>query len=66
MSAKTRFLWILPAVVVASWLAVRSLAALPVDGLDDPPLPSVTVRAPASDPLAQLITRFGDEARGQR
>jgi hypothetical protein len=66
MSAKTRFLWILPAVVVASWLAVRSLAALPADALDDPPLPSVTSTAPVSDPLAQLISRFGDEARAPR
>jgi hypothetical protein len=29
MSANARLLWIIPAVLLASWLAVRSLAASP-------------------------------------
>jgi hypothetical protein len=63
MSAKNRFIWIVPAFVVASWLAVRSLAALPAyDLLDDPPLAMSSSEIP--DPvLAEMISRFAVEAR---
>jgi hypothetical protein len=67
MSARTRLIWIIPAVLIASWLAVRSLAARPnVQGLDDPPAPLAAVAAQQEviDPaLAQLIGRFAAEAR---
>ena len=62
MSVKARILWILPPVLVASWLAVRSLAALPAYGLEDPPLASAP--SPIADPvLAQMISRFARDAR---
>jgi hypothetical protein len=62
MSAKPRMLWILPAVVVASWMAVRSLAALPAYGLEDPPL--ATAPSQIADPvLAEMISRFARDAR---
>jgi hypothetical protein len=65
MSAKARLLWIVPAVLIASWLAVRSLAARPnSQGLDDPPAPLATAQHQVTDPaLAQLIGRFAAEAR---
>jgi hypothetical protein len=65
MSAKPRILWIVPAVVVASWLAVRSLAAFPAYGLEDPPL--ATASTQIADPvLAQMISRFARDARHAR
>ncbi|HLK89826.1 MAG TPA: hypothetical protein VKZ18_08030 [Polyangia bacterium] len=65
MSAKHRTLWIVPAFIVASWLAVRSLAALPAYEMDDPPL--ATSSPHIADPvLAEMITRFARDARGPR
>ena len=61
MSAKHRTLWIVPAFIVASWLAVRSLAALPAYEMDDPPL---AMSAPQiADPvLDEMISRFARQA----
>jgi hypothetical protein len=65
MSAKNRVFWIFPAVVVASWLAVRALAALPAYGLEDPPLADSNPKI--ADPvLAEMISRFATEARAHR
>jgi hypothetical protein len=69
MSVKHRVLFIIPAVIAASWVAVRSMAASPAAGLDeDPPLTaSLTVSRELPDPaLAQLISRFAAEARAAR
>jgi hypothetical protein len=69
MSVKHRVLFIIPAVLAASWVAVRSVAASPPAGLDeDPPLTaSLTVSREIPDPaLAQLISRFAAEARAAR
>jgi hypothetical protein len=61
MSATSRLLWIIPSVLLASWLAVRSLAAQSHVELDDPqPRASSEVRDPA---LAQLISGFASGAR---
>jgi hypothetical protein len=67
MSVTKRILWIVPAVLVASWLAVRSMAALPaperdVDLGDPPPLTS-TGQGIHDAALARLIARFAAEAR---
>jgi hypothetical protein len=65
MSVKSRVLWIIPAAVVASWLAVRSFAALPAYGLEDPPLASAPSQI--ADPvLAEMISRFARNARHAR
>ena len=59
MSARARVFWIILAVLVASWLAVRSLAASPARDpqtawrlgcADDPPVPlaSLLARDPRS------------------
>jgi hypothetical protein len=67
MSVKHRVFFIIPAVIAASWITVRSLAAAPPAGLDeDPPLAAVTVAREIPDPaLAQLISRFAAEARAR-
>jgi hypothetical protein len=71
MSAKLRSVWILPAIVVASWLAVRSLAASPGQGLDDPPAPLASAQTAHAhidvrDPgLERLIKRFAAVARAR-
>ena len=67
MSVTKRILWIVPAVLVASWLAVRSMAALPAPerepDLGDPP-PLTSTGEGIHDPaLARLIARFAAEAR---
>jgi len=65
MSAKPRILWLVPATVLASWLAVRSLAAFPAYGLEDPPIS--TAMPKIADPvLAEMISRFAVEARLQQ
>jgi hypothetical protein len=65
MSAKHRVFFIIPAVIAASWIAVRSTAAAPTPALEDPPL----VLASGSDipdpALAQLISEFAAEARAR-
>ena len=69
MSVKHRVFLIIPAVIAASWVAVRSMAASPPAGLEeDPPLTaSLTVSREIPDPaLAQLISRFAAEARATR
>ena len=68
MSVKHRVLFIVPVVVVASWFAVRSMAAAPPQGLDeDPPLALASTSSEIPDPaLAQLITHFAAEARAAR
>jgi hypothetical protein len=62
MSVRTRPFWIIPAVMMASWLAVRSLAAVPAArDLDDPPR---AASAQITDPaLASLIAGFAAGAR---
>ena len=69
MSAKARLFWIIPALLVASWLAVRSLAASPARNQGDlgaPPVPFASlaqarqVRDPA---LARFIGGFAAAAR---
>ena len=56
-----RLLWIIPAVLLASWVAVRSLAAQSHVELDDPqPRASTKFADPA---LAQLISGFASQAR---
>jgi hypothetical protein len=65
MSAKARILWVLPPVLLASWLAVRSLAALPAYGLEDPPLADAPSQI--ADPVvAEMISRFARDARHTR
>jgi hypothetical protein len=70
MSAKTRYVWIIPAALLASWLVVRSLAAYPAYEMEDPQLSMVSARVSAreiADPaLTGLIRHFADQARGQR
>jgi DNA-binding transcriptional LysR family regulator len=66
MSVKTRHIWIVPTVLVASWLAVRSLAAYPAYELEDPQLAMVSARETADPALTGLIRHFADEARGRR
>jgi hypothetical protein len=67
MSAKNkvRLVWSFPAVLLASWLAVRTLAASP----DSPPAKASFCSAGTelSDPsLHRLIGRFAEEARDQQ
>jgi hypothetical protein len=65
MSAKSRLLWIIPALVVASWLAVRSLAASPAedrtpvtqDALGDPPAPLASLSQELHDPALSHYIR---------
>ena len=68
MSAKPRHLWIIPALLVVSWLAVRSLAASPAqdrrEGLSDPPVPFASLSREIRDPaLSRLIGGFAADAR---
>ncbi len=61
MSVRTRHFWIVPAVLLASWLAVRSLSAQSRFELDDPqPRATCEITDPA---LAQLISGFAEKAR---
>jgi len=73
MSARARHIWIIPSLFVASWLAVRALAASPArdprnqqmgDTLSDPPVPFASLSREIRDPaLARLIGGFAAEAR---
>jgi hypothetical protein len=64
MSARTRFFLILPAMLIASWLAMRSPRVDARDPAGDPPLSTATREI--DDPaLAALIARFAAEARDQ-
>jgi len=73
MSARARHIWIIPSLFVASWLAVRTLAASPArdsrnqqtgDTLSDPPVPFASLSREIRDPaLARLIGGFAAEAR---
>jgi hypothetical protein len=73
MSAKARLLGIIPALFVASWLAVRSQAASPArepqnqvrgETLSDPPVPFASLSRELRDPaLSRLIGGFAAEAR---
>ena len=69
MSAKARLLGIIPALFVASWLAVRSQAASPArdpqsQTLSDPPVPFASLSREIRDPaLARLIGGFAAQAR---
>ena len=65
MSVKARYVWIVPAALVASWLAVRSLAAYPAYELEDPQLSLVSVHEIADPALTGLISHFAAQARGQ-
>jgi hypothetical protein len=76
MSVNARLLWIIPA-LVASWFAVRSLAAsparetqqqrAPLSGLSDPPVPLATLSSrEVRDPgLARFIGGLAAQARGE-
>jgi hypothetical protein len=69
MSVKRRVLLMVPmAVLAASWMAVRSMAAAPTRGLDeDPPLAVASAAPEIPDPvLGQMISRFAAQARGRR
>jgi hypothetical protein len=70
MSATARHLWVIPALLIASWLAVRSLAASPAqdhEAWGDPPGPFAVVSSEVHDPaLAKLISRFAADARRAR
>jgi len=67
MSANARLLWIIPALIVASWLVVRSLAASPAPArqdrneLGDPPVPLASLSRDVRDPALQRY--IGDLAR---
>jgi len=71
MSATARILCIIPALLVASWLAVRSHAASPVridqprpGEMGDPPIPLASLSRELRDPvLAQYIGGLAAEAR---
>ena len=73
MSAKARLFWIVPALLVASWLAVQSLAASPArdrqnqgnrDTLGDPPVPFASLSRELRDPaLTRYIGSLAAEAR---
>jgi DNA-binding transcriptional LysR family regulator len=65
MSAKARYVWIVPAVLVASWLAVRSLAAYPAYELEDPELSMVSAHELVDPALTGLIRHFAAQAREQ-
>jgi hypothetical protein len=69
MSAKTRLLWVYPAIFLASWLAVHALAASSDSGLDDPPAPLASARqAPREikDPMLEtFIGRLAAVARAR-
>ncbi len=65
MSVKARYFLIVPAVLIACWLAGRSLAAFPVHELEDPQ-PALAAAGEIPDPaLTTLISRFAAEALGR-
>jgi hypothetical protein len=72
MSATNRLLWIIPALIVASWLAVRSFAASPAHDrenprsseLGDPPVPFASLSRELRDPA--LSRYIGGLAAGAR
>ena len=73
MSSKGRFLLVIPALLGASWLAVRSLAASPAhdrapeqrDTLGDPPVPFASLSQELHDPaLARFIRGQAGHAPG--
>jgi len=63
MSVKARYVWIVPTVLVASWLAVRSLAAYPAYELEDPQLALVSAPEIPDPALTGLIRHFAEDAR---
>ena len=70
MSVNAQLLWIIPALLVASWLAVRSLAASPARNpktqgdIGDPPVPFASLSREVRDPaLARFIGALAAEAR---
>jgi len=65
MSVKARYVWIVPAALVASWLAVRSLAANPAYEMDEPQLSMVSAHEIVDPALKGLISHFAAEARGR-
>jgi hypothetical protein len=68
MSVIIRKVWILlPASLLAAWLAVRARGTSSQPALDDPPTPmTVATRGELRDPsLAQLIARLAEQARTQ-
>lgn len=66
MSVKARYVWIIPAALLASWLAVRSLAAYPAYEMEDPQLSMASAGEIADPALRGLISHFAAEAREQR
>jgi hypothetical protein len=65
MSVKARHMWIVPTVLVASWLAVRSLAANPAYEMEDPQLAMASAREVADPALTGLIRHFAEDAQRQ-
>ena len=71
MSVKARLLGIIPALLVASWIAVRSLAASPARNdqlrrgdIGDPPVPFASLSRELHDPaLSRYIGGLASEAR---
>jgi hypothetical protein len=71
MSVKARLLGIIPAVLVASWIAVRSLAASPArndqlrrSDIGDPPVPFASLSRELRDPaLSRYIGGLASDAR---
>jgi hypothetical protein len=63
MSVKARYIWILPTALVASWLAVRSLAAYSAYEMEDPQLAMASPREIPDPALIGLIRHFADDAR---
>jgi hypothetical protein len=66
MSAKNKahVFWIFPAALLASWVAVRGLAASPTTIAAA--MPAATSSEVADASLRKLIGDFADAARGQR
>jgi hypothetical protein len=69
MSAKTRLLWVYPAIFLASWLAVHALAAGADSELDDPPAPLASAAGTPreiKDPMLEtFIGRLAAVARSR-
>jgi hypothetical protein len=63
MSVNKRLLGIIPAALVASWLAVRSLGAVPALELDEPEPAQMSTHEILDPALAKLISRLAVDAR---
>jgi hypothetical protein len=66
MSVKHRVLFIIPAAIAVSWIAVRSPAASQTPALEDPPLVLATGSDIPDPALAHLISQFAADAQARR